>query len=419
MIKSQSIFIKILNSALRNLPMEETADIQSLTLTEWQELIDMAQAHKVLPMFYDVVYKLPAFQKQDVVFKDSLRRNILQQLSLQTIRTTEFLRLNKAWQELGIKPIVVKGLVCRYIYPKLDSRVSSDEDVLVAPESYEAAKKLIEDFGYLMEDKEDRAADEYEITYSTPDKLMRIELHRELFDATNASYGDAVEFFKNVSDKAIEMQIEGERVFTLAPTDHLLFLICHAFKHFIFSGCGIRQLCDILMLAEYFGEQIDWAYIIKACRKLSLELFAVAVFKIGSRHLSFDEKKAHYPDEWSLTDIDEMPMFEDVLNAGVFGVTTLSRGHSGRITLNAVAAKKQGKSEKSSVLRSLFPSARSLRQHYPYLTKRPFLVPVAWLCRIVKYGLELIKTKDNSTMESIKIGQQRVELLKFYGVIEK
>ena len=138
MKKLNEIFITILNSALRSVPIEENADMQSLTFAQWQELINMAQSHKVLPMFYDVVCHLPAFQEQDAVLKSSLRRTILQQLSLQTIRTTEFLRLNKAWQEQGIRPIVVKGLVCRYIYPKLDLRLSSDEDVLVAPEQYES-----------------------------------------------------------------------------------------------------------------------------------------------------------------------------------------------------------------------------------------------------------------------------------------
>lgn len=419
MIKLNNIFIKILNSALRNIALEETSDIQSLTADEWQELINLAQTHKVLPMVYDVVYKLPEFQKQNDAFKLSLRHAILQQLSLQTIRTTEFFRLNKQLQEQGVKPLVVKGIVCRSLYPKLDSRPSSDEDVLVAPEHYEISQRVIEDFGLVMEDKEDRAADEYEITYSTQDKLLRIELHRALFEEVNKSYGDSNKYFKDVFERAIELQIEGQRVYTLAPTDHLLFLICHGFKHFIFSGCGIRQMCDIIMFANHFGNEIDWDHIMEAARDLHLEKFAVAIFKIGSRHLSFDPLQAHYPDEWAQMEIDEMPMLEDLLNAGVFGVSTLSRGHSGRITLNAVAAHKQGKSGKSSVLHSLFPSARSLRQHYPYLTKRPYLLPVAWVCRIVKYGVEMLKTRDNSTAESIKIGQQRVELLKYYGVIEE
>lgn len=40
--------------------------------------------------------------------------------------------------------------------------------------------------------------------------------------------------------------------------DHLIFLLLHAFKHFISSGVGVRQLCDIALWMRRFGAQIDW-----------------------------------------------------------------------------------------------------------------------------------------------------------------
>ena len=36
----------------------------------------------------------------------------------------------------------------------------------------------------------------------------------------------------------------------LAPTDHLLCLLCHAYKHFLYAGFGIRHVCDIGIFAE-------------------------------------------------------------------------------------------------------------------------------------------------------------------------
>ena len=42
-------------------------------------------------------------------------------------------------------------------------------------------------------------------------------------------------------------------------TDHLLYLILHALKHFLYSGFGIRQVCDIALFSERYRDEIDWS----------------------------------------------------------------------------------------------------------------------------------------------------------------
>ena len=71
-----------------------------------------------------------------------------------------------------------------------------------------------------------------------------------------------------------------------------------------------------------------------------------------------------------------------------------------------------------SLKKSLFPSAKSLESRYPYLKKYPYLLPLAWFSRIVKYGKEQKGNTNNSAMESLKIGSERVELLRKYKVIK-
>ena len=62
----------------------------------------------------------------------------------------------------------------------------------------------------------------------------------------------------------------------------------------------------------------------------------------------------------------------------------------------------------------LFPSAGKLAGRYKYLEKHPYLLPIAWITRIFKYG----KERSNPS-ESINIGNRRVEMLKEYEVIDK
>ena len=117
--------------------------------------------------------------------------------------------------------------------------------------------------------------------------------------------------------------------------------------------------------------------------------------------------------------MDETDMLMDLLDSGIYGNANMSRKHSSNMTLDAVAADKSGKKISNTVWKSLFPSAKKLEGRYPYLKKYPILLPVAWIDRILKYRKETAVVGGNDAAESVKIGNQRIELLKKYGIIKR
>jgi hypothetical protein len=48
----------------------------------------------------------------------------------------------------------------------------------------------------------------------------------------------------------------------------------------------------------------------------------------------------------------------------------------------------------------------------------PFLLPVAWVSRIAGYAKETISEPNSSAGEVLRIGSQRVELLRQYDIID-
>lgn len=66
----------------------------------------------------------------------------------------------------------------------------------------------------------------------------------------------------------------------------------------------------------------------------------------------------------------------------------------------------------------MFPKRAYLERRYPYLKKRPYLLPVAWVQRIAHYAGEQ-SGADNSASGSIKLGKERIELMKLYGIIDE
>ena len=113
-----------------------------------------------------------------------------------------------------------------------------------------------------------------------------------------------------------------------------------------------------------------------------------------------------------------MPLLLDLLSGGLYGDASMSRKHSSNITLEAVAAQKAGKTARGAFAASVFPTASKLEGRYPYLKKYPYLLPVAWCSRLLHYGKESRNAGGNKASDALKIGAERVELLKNYGIIE-
>lgn len=412
MDKIRKTFLAVLKSAL----LGERADLGGDLLPEqWQELFAMAQIHHVLPLVYEAVYTSASLR--NFPFAVTTKRQAMHQVMVQTQKTNDFLALNQKLCAAGIRPLVVKGIICRNLYPNPDCRVSGDEDILIPAEDFGAAHRVMQAFG-LCTTEEEALSGAYEVPYRKKGSPLYIELHKHLFPPESAAYGDLNRFFVGVHKRAVSEEIQGNAVFTMEYTDHLFYLICHAFKHFLHSGFGIRQVCDIILYANRYGEKIDWMRVLKNCKEIRADKFAAAIFRIGRVHLTFDPDKAKYPAAWRNIKVDETPMLEDLLSGGLYGDANMSRKHSSNITLAAVVSEKQGKKPGRTAATSLFPAAGKLERRYPYLKERPYLLPVAWCDRLWKYARETRQMKDNSAADALKIGNQRIALMKEYGILK-
>ncbi len=406
---THAYFLHLMGCALSGGPPEAPS---GLTMEQWDSLFRLAQAHHVLPLVFEAACRLPELKNTPLMA--GLKRQVIRQVLVQTQKTAEFHKVLEALRSAGATPLVVKGILCRSLYPLPDHRSSSDEDVLIPPEQSALCHAVLTRMG-LQGDGGDAS---YEVPYRQENGPLYIELHRYLFPPESDSYGDLNRFFRDVRDRAIEETVDGFPVPTLGYTDHLFFLICHAYKHFLHSGFGIRQVCDIVLFANTHGSRVDWELLLKNCREIRAHLFTVAMFRIGERFLTFDPLRACYPSVWSDLRVDEAPMLTDLLDAGVYGDATMSRKHSSNITLDAVAARNRGSGQGHALAASLFPPAKKLEGRYPYLKDRPYLLPAAWASRMGTYLLESRNRKGNSASEALSIGKERLELLRIYEIIK-
>ncbi|MCL1795858.1 MAG: hypothetical protein FWG37_03090, partial [Clostridia bacterium] len=68
----------------------------------------------------------------------------------------------------------------------------------------------------------------------------------------------------------------------------------------------------------------------------------------------------------------------------------------------------------------LFPSAATLKAPYLYARRIPFLLPFAWLHRLINYALHVLtgRAKHADTAASIQIADERLLLLSRLGLRE-
>lgn len=395
---TETQFLHIARAAISgsDLPIEKV---------DWPAVFALAGQQKLLPILFEAVRKMPAAGENAALFAVT-KQQVIGQVLNQTVRSAEFADLYHKLRAAGLHPIVVKGQLCSRLYPQTDHRISADDDLLIPDGEFMACHEQLLTNGLTTDTPADELASADEVSYTKKGSPLYIELHRHLFDSAEDSHDELNHFFADLNP------VETDGLLAMPPHEHLLYLLLHAYKHFVRSGIGLRQFCDIGLWARAYHVEIDWQRLHEQCGSVHAATFAAAAFHIAGDYLGIE---FDLPAPWDGS-IDVEPLLHDSLCGGVYGSNDLTRLHSSTVTLNAVKASRTG--EKSSVLSTVFPKREYLERRYPYLKKRPYLLPVAWVQRIAHYASEKQSNPDNSASGSIKLGKERIELMKRYGIMD-
>lgn len=371
---------------------------------DWSAIFTLANQQKLLPILFEAVRKTPAVEENAALFAVT-KQQVIGQVLNQTVRSAEFADLYRKLRSVELHPIVVKGQLCSRLYPLKDHRISADDDLYIPDAEFMTCHEQLLVNGLTTDTPADELSTADEVTYTKKDSPLYIELHRHLFDSSEDAHDELNHFFADLKP----VEIDG--FLAMTPHEHLLYLILHAYKHFVRSGIGLRQFCDVGLWAQEYHAEINWQRLHDQCASVHAATFAAAAFRIAKDYLGIE---FDLPTPWSDA-VDVEPLLHDSLCGGVYGSNDLTRLHSSTVTLNAVKASRTG--EKSSVLRTVFPKREYLERRYPYLKKRPYLLPVAWAQRLAHYASEKQSGADSSASGSIKLAKERIELMKRYGVM--
>lgn len=403
-----SLFLNAVSSALQG----NRVHWAPLSAELWRNLFWLAEQQKLLPLLVDAVCECTGVETDAGYL--AARATAKRQVLLQTQKDLAFRKVYRQLQDAGIDALVVKGCLCRSVYPNGVLRISADEDLLVPEDAFAQACQVLAEVG-LVAAPGAAFENASEIGWRSPDGLLYLELHKALFAPESLPFGLFQSFFSNVFSRSQTYPLdETAAVCSLSPHDHLLYLLLHAMKHFIHSGFGLRQICDVGLWAVRWEDRIDWALLAQQVQNVHAKAFCAALFEIAQQRLAISW---NLPACWRGLSPDPEPLLQDILDGGVYGSSTKSRQHTARITRDAVAAQLQGKRRRLRT--AIFPPAKDLSSDYPVLKTHPSLLPLFWQKRLAQYLLHAVGSKNDHPAETLRLGRQRLALLQTYGILEE
>lgn len=379
---------------------------------DWETVFENAISQDIVSTVYPVIKNLDeAYRpKDDIINK---WKNISVRIGLtQKINNSRFITIIKRFNEANIPVMGLKGVILRELYPQKDLRNMSDIDLLVHQEDLEAGEKLLLDMGYVEVDRDSK-----HIQFAH-EKYIPIELHCLLIDVRFFKNADLFEedVWKNVK------QINVGNAVVLAPSDEnqLIYAFIHIGVHFAYSGFGLRQLADLVVLINKKTGEIDWINFEEKIEEYKIKEFVVAILHVCDKLFKTGVPKNLYDKKIEDSSYLEM-IIKDVLFGGIF------EGQYGKLNICPVDDHSIDYFEKHSKsngilnkigysINFLFPMPSKLNKRYDYARKLPVLLPIAWIHRL---GYSIIrkdiskKDKGEVLFLNSDVLKKRAELFKW------
>ncbi len=391
---SNEIFLKLFSEYVTG----EYKKTEPLDAERLYKVIEKSYYHKLIPIISSALIKSGAVLPESGIC-NALKFDSARQVYIQTIKTRKFLEVYELMLEAGAKPVCIKGIICRAYYPDSDFRASSDEDIVVYDNDYRICAEILENAGFIKSDEQLS-----ETSYIHEISGLKIEIHKSIFPEQGV-YTKFNSLLGNMSENCNTIIYENSKLICPSADKHMLYLILHSFKHFINSGVGIRQVCDIAIFAN--KNEINWAEIFDKCSQVGASGFLNGILIIGGKYFGMElsEVKESVPSFNEKLNVDKL--LDDIISGGIYGSNSIDRLHSGTITMNKYRA-----SMNDEKVSALFPPMKKMQRKFPFLVKYPVLLPIAWLMRLALYT-----ASEHDSSATLEIGKKRVELMKELNII--
>lgn len=327
---------------------------------DWKKLYQICERHKIGEMVYNGFSRMPAeaqppadiMNKLSGIWQLGTARDAAQRFGLE--------ELSEAFEAEHIYFVPLKGVWMKQFYPSPELRMMADIDILYRPEQEEDVNRVLLSKGYEFDHRDNN----HSVYFRRP--FMNIEMHHLLI-----SYKEEIEeYYKDVWQKVRPDEGKTYRGH-FSWEDYYIFMMVHLAKHLQSGGSGIRSVVDIWLFLDKKKTELNWKYIGEELKKIRLDAFESHMKKLAAVWFENEE-----PDEF------EHRMTAFIIKSGVYGTTE-------NISIRQVVSKNKNSKTLTrgkflARMKLIFLPYEYMHLSYKYLDKFPWLLPVAWVQRILR-----------------------------------
>lgn len=219
---------------------------------------------------------------------DEERNRLRPEIMYSTMKTLQQVcaarEIQEAFEHAGIRNQVLKGAVMKFIYPRPEMREMSDIDFMIYESSFDQAEKILLDMGY-----ERVQAVKHHVIYKKNPYLV-LEMHWSLYEQTV----DKEQFLYYRDQFRAKLKPGCKYSYEFTTEDFYVYLISHMAKHFYENGCGIRNLMDIYIYQQKYGDVMDKTQVAEELKKCGLTDFEYHAKKLADIWLSGERSTEFY-----------------------------------------------------------------------------------------------------------------------------
>lgn len=366
--------------------------LNALPTADWQALYDLAQSHNVTGLVGRILADLPADHRPPEALAVAFRQAMGQTLMAYEKRMAAVQVMEQTLTDAHIPYLTVKGACTAAAYPDPSLRTSGDTDIVLTPDNQQKAVRTLEQRGFAKKVTHD---DVVMLTL----RGFEFELHTQLESINDGSRALLANPF------APEVAYnKSKNVWVLQPVYAVYYTVLHLLHHIKTGGAGVRMLLDTDLLLRKDPSLAP--KVLELAARSGLERSFGCIFALCKQWLD-----TPLPCSVPALDTDTVEKFAAViLGGGVFGH---GNGNTGAVFLarqKAVKGDNTPFTRLVALFRYCFPKADYMAYQFPYLIRRPWLLPFAYLHRFCR-GLFRNRTHSAAALKAIAGKNQGAALL--------
>lgn len=375
----------------------DSNDPVSVTPEQFPALANLAQEHCTVP------FVLPCLRSASVYpsMKHKVKEMMLNYYQIEHFTRTTVSLL----KENHIDCYLLKGLSLADCYPVPEYRKLGDLDLYLAePEMLSQAQTVLESNGYILQDELSDHHVTYYYTFPKTGRRFILELHYRVVGQYQYSRTNEIvdSVYSPAQLKKSAQMIHGYSYTVLPPTEYVFYMIHHMLKHYLYSGFGIRLLCDFTFYLKHHESEIDFDQIHTWCRESRISHLYEIILESCRIYLGLPDSidpQTHYDTS------DCQDFITQILKDGDMGtdVSQTLVGSSSYQKVNLFTYFREGHVQ--------------MKVRFPKASHFPILWPVLWVITFVCFIRNTYKVRNTTflqTLRNFKKSNQKTKLVKIF-----